>query len=85
MTIVAEFKNSVELHMAGMKALDDALGHDNAQAFLKQCRGTPGWDYTKWRKEQPEPSPEYVETGIMKAATEARADGWLSNKNVINR
>ncbi|GBU20984.1 hypothetical protein R80B4_00871 [Fibrobacteres bacterium R8-0-B4] len=85
MTIVAEIKNPVELHIAGMKALDDALGHNNAQTFLKQCRGTPGRDYTKWRKEQPEPSTEEVETGIANAAATARTDGWLSDKNVINR
>ena len=43
------------------------MGNDNVQAFLKQCRGIPGWDFAKWLKEQPEQSNEEIVADIMRS------------------
>jgi hypothetical protein len=63
--------NPIELRKAGNRALNAALGHDNAQAFLKLCRGSG--DFTKERHEQPEPSHEEAVAGILRLQEE-RAD-----------
>jgi len=46
--------NPIEVRKAGMRALNEALGHDAAQAFLKQFMGTG--DIVKELRELPEPS-----------------------------
>ena len=78
----------------GIEALSAALGHDEAIAFLEDLlsaaddddgyAGIPGWNYTKWRQEQPEPSAEEFEAGVMKAADVALTSGRLAGKNIID-
>jgi hypothetical protein len=56
--------NPIELRKAGMRALTDALGYDNTQAFLKQFSGTGNFteDRHKWNPK----THEEVVAGIMK-------------------
>ena len=53
---IATMRNPIELHKAGNRVLNAALGHDNAQAFLRLCRGSG--DFTKERHEMPQPTIE---------------------------
>jgi hypothetical protein len=48
MSIVAT-RNPIEIRKAGLQALTAALGHDDAQFFLMQYRGSG--DFTKERRE----------------------------------
>ena len=73
MAAVTETMHPADLRLAGLKALDDALGHDNAEKFLRQCRGRPGWDYTKWRQEQPDLPPGEMLAGILQIQAERKA------------
>ena len=75
MVVMAEIKDPIELHKTGMKALVTAMGDNNAQAFVKQCGGTSGWDFGKWLNEQPEQSWEEIETEIDRIQAEDRAAG----------
>ncbi|MDR2591704.1 MAG: hypothetical protein LBC59_02720 [Chitinispirillales bacterium] len=70
MTAVAEIKNPIELRKAGVKALIDVLGYENAHAFLNENYGTPGRDYTKWRSEQPERPIDDVVADVLKLQDE---------------
>lgn len=56
--------NIIDLQKAGNRALKTALGHDGAQAFLKLCRGNG--DFTKERREHPEPAHEEVVAGMTR-------------------
>jgi len=42
-----------ELRKAGVKALQDALGCEDATEFLESWRNTPGDEFNKWLSEQP--------------------------------
>jgi hypothetical protein len=75
MAVMTEIKNPIELRKAGMKALVNAIGHDNAQEFVRRCRGTPGWDFGQWLNEQPEPTDDAFFAEIERAQAEARATG----------
>ena len=57
----------IELRMAGVRALMDALGDDDAREFLELWRGIPGADFNKWLNAQPEKSLEELEEEIMRA------------------
>jgi hypothetical protein len=46
--------NPIEVRKAGIRALNEALGYDVAQAFLKQFTGTG--DIVQTLRELPEPS-----------------------------
>lgn len=63
-----------ELKAAGVKALQDVLGYEDAQAFLTLWRGTPGADFNKWLKEQPQKSLEEWEADIMRMQDEEEAE-----------
>ena len=39
-----------ELHIAGMKALREALGHDDMKRFIAHTK-QGGFDYTEWRQD----------------------------------
>jgi hypothetical protein len=67
-TVTVTKKNPIELRKAGLRVLNAALGHDNAQAFLRQYSGTG--DFTKERHEQPDPSNEEIFAGIMRIQEE---------------
>jgi hypothetical protein len=75
MVVTTEIKNPTELRKVGMKALADAMGNNNAQEFVRQCRGTPGWDFTKWLSEQPEQSDDEIEAEIERIQAEDRTAG----------
>jgi hypothetical protein len=64
----------IELRMAGVRALMDALGDDDARQFLELWRGIPGADFNKWLNAQPEKSLEELEEEIMQAQ-QTRANG----------
>jgi hypothetical protein len=68
-------RNPIELRDAGLKALNAALGPDDAQMFLEQYHGRyrGRGDFTKERHEQPEPSDEEIVAGI-KRLEEEQAD-----------
>ena len=73
MAAVTQKMTIAELRVTGMKILHDALGHDNTEEFLKLCRGTPGWDFTKWLDEQPDPDPKEFEAELLKIQAERKA------------
>jgi hypothetical protein len=56
--------NPIEVRKAGMRALNQALGYDVAQEFLKQFTGTG--DIVQTLRELPEPSPEELMTNIYR-------------------
>ncbi|MDR3011731.1 MAG: hypothetical protein LBU70_00755 [Chitinispirillales bacterium] len=62
---------AIEIRETGLKALNDALGQDNAQAFLRQFRGTG--DFTKDRHEWNPKTPEEIAAGILRAQED---DSW---------
>jgi hypothetical protein len=55
---------AIEIRKVGMRALNDALGQDNAQAFLRQFSGTGNFteDRHRWN---PQTDAE-IDAGIMK-------------------
>jgi hypothetical protein len=57
-------QDPIELRKAGLRALNDALGQDAAQAFLRQYSGTGNFteDRHKWNPK----THEEVAAGIMK-------------------
>jgi len=69
MSAAVSVKKPVELRMAGLRALNDALGYDGAQEFLNLSFGGSG-DFTKERHEQPEPSHEEAIAEIMRLQNE---------------
>jgi len=60
------YANPYDLREAGVKALQDALGDDNAQEFLTLWRGIPGADFNKWLNEQPDIGMDEMEKEIMR-------------------
>jgi len=60
------YPNPYDLRAAGVKALQDVLGDDDAQEFLELWRGIPGWDFNKWLNEQPEKGIDEMEKEIMR-------------------
>ena len=64
-------RDPIELRKAGFKALNAALGHDDAQAFIRQFSGTG--DFTKERHELPPRTHEEIMAGIRRVQAE-RAD-----------
>jgi len=54
------------LKEAGVKALQDALGDEDAQEFLTLWRGIPGADFNKWLNEQPQKSADEMEAEIIR-------------------
>ena len=64
----------IEIRKVGMKALTDALGDDDAQAFLGMFRGTG--DFTKDRHKYNPTTHEEIVAGIMKIQ-DARAKGLV--------
>jgi hypothetical protein len=66
---------SFELRKAGVKALMATLGDEDAQAFLKLWRGTPGKDFNKWLNEQPEKSMEETLAEVFAIEEEDIANG----------
>jgi hypothetical protein len=59
-TAALDVRNPVYVREAGLKALNDALGAEGAQAFIDQYEGIG--DYTTEKYEQPdEPFEEYTE------------------------
>ena len=75
MEAAEKIKKPIELRKTGMEILVGAMGDDNAQAFVRQCRGTPGWDFGEWLNEQPEKSDEEINAAIEHAQAKARAAG----------
>ena len=79
--------NPIELRNAGIKALNAALGPDNAQAFLNQ-RGSG--DFTKERHERPERSNEEIITDVLKIQEEeadfiaAKNAAWEKKMAAVN-
>jgi len=70
----------IELRIAGVKALMDVLGDADAQAFLKLWRGTPGRDFNRWLKAQPEKSLEEALEDFTKTAEADITSGEFANK-----
>jgi len=64
--------NPVELRMAGLRALNDALGYNMAQEFMSLNFAGSG-DFTRERHEQPERSFEEVTADILRLDAERRA------------
>jgi hypothetical protein len=64
-----------ELRKAGVKALMTTLGDEDAQAFLKLWRGTPGKDFNKWLNEQPEKSLDETLAEVFAIEEEDAANG----------
>jgi hypothetical protein len=64
-------RNPIEIRKAGLRALTAALGHDDAQFFLMQYRGSG--DFTKERHEMPDKSFDEIAAEILEleAATTA--------------
>jgi hypothetical protein len=60
------YANPYDLRAAGVKALQDVLGVENAQEFLELWRGIPGADFNKWLNEQPEKGMDEIEKEIMR-------------------
>jgi len=63
-TTVTVTQDPIALRKAGLRALNDALGQDAAQAFLRQYSGTG--DFTKDRHKWNPKTHEEVVAGIMK-------------------
>jgi hypothetical protein len=65
---VTATRSTIEIRKAGMRALTAALGHDDAQAFLRQFSGTGNFteDRHKWN---PQTDAE-IDTGIMMLQTD---------------
>jgi hypothetical protein len=55
-----------ELRKAGVMALKNALGDEDAGEFLELWRGIPGADFNKWLNSRPEKSLEELEEEIMR-------------------
>jgi len=68
MKMTTSARSPIELRKAGLRALTVALGHDDAQAFLKQYSGTG--DFTRERHERPERSHEEVAADILRLQKE---------------
>ena len=68
MSTTSSTRSPIELRKAGLRALTVALGHDDAQAFLKQYSGTG--DFTRERHERPERSHEEVSADILRLQAE---------------
>ena len=77
-------QSPVERRKAGIKALTAALGREETAAFLGDLlsaagdddadyAGIPGWNYTEWRKENPQPSFEEIGEGILRLQAEQEA------------
>jgi len=74
MAAVIDVENPIEVRKAGLRALNAALGYDAAQAFMAQSFGGAG-DYTKERRELPEPSFEELTAQLWQIDAEMRAAG----------
>jgi len=72
MSVTATARSTIELRKAGLRALNAALGHDDAKAFLMQYSGTG--DFTKERHERPERSHEEVTADMLRIQAE-----WADN------
>jgi hypothetical protein len=70
-------RSPIELRKAGNRAFNAALGHDDAQAFLRLCKGSG--DFTKERHEQPERTLDEIFTAITRIQKE-EAD-FIAAKN----
>lgn len=68
MSITMEKTDFIALRKAGLKALNAALGENGTKDFLLMWRGTG--DFTKERRERPEPTQEEVVAGINKLQEE---------------
>ena len=77
-----EVMDPIELHKAGMKALVHAIGDVNAQEFVNQCRGTPGWDFGEWLNAQPEQTPDEIEAEIERIQADNAATGRYADKMI---
>jgi hypothetical protein len=68
---VTATRNPIEIRKVGMRALTDALGHDDAHAFLKQCYGTG--DIVQMLRELPEPSHEEFMNDVSRLQEDYKA------------
>ena len=82
MADTVEVMDPIELRKAGMKALVHALGDVNAQAFVDQCRGTPGWDFGEWLNAQPEPTNVEFVAKIKRVQADNAATGRYADKMI---
>jgi hypothetical protein len=68
-TTTTTARNPVELRKVGLQALNAALGHDDAQAFLRLPSGGYG-DFTKERHERPERTDDEIFADIVRLEKE---------------
>jgi hypothetical protein len=74
MAAAVNLKNPIEIRIAGMRALNAALGCEGAQAFMRQSFGGKG-DYTKEKYNRPEPNYEEAIAELREIDAEMRAGG----------
>jgi len=77
MAAVLDIRNPIDVHKAGMRALNRELGSEGAQAFMKQHFEGVG-DWTLERYEQPEESFEDFRADLGRVDAQIRARHGLS-------
>jgi len=76
MAAVLNVKNPVEVREAGLRALNEVLGYEGAQAFINQYEGVG--DFTAEKYDRPLQSFEEITDRIKKASSEIRARAGVS-------
>jgi len=74
MAATINLKNPIEVRIAGMRALNAALGYEGTRAFMRQSFGGKG-DYTKEKYDRPEPNYEEAMAELREIDTEMRVAG----------
>ena len=81
-------RDPIELRKAGFKALNAALGHSDAQAFIRQFSGSG--DFTKERHELPPRTVKEIMAGIRRVEKEraeiikAKNEAWEKKMTAVN-
>jgi hypothetical protein len=70
MSVAVDMNNTIELHAAGIRALNQALGADGAKMFVDQYFGGFG-DYTAEKKLRPKTTPEEFDALVELARADA--------------
>jgi len=78
MAAVLDIRNPIDVHKAGMRALNRELGSDGAQAFMKQHFEGVG-DWTRERHEQPEERFEDFRADLGRVDAQIRERRGMSN------
>jgi len=77
MAAILDIRNPIDVHKAGMRALNRELGNEGAQAFMKQHFEGVG-DWMQERHEQPQESFDDFRADLGRVDAQVRARRGLS-------